>query len=177
MLSARKWWTGHGGDQATTGLRLRPRRGASRASANEETPAVNRSRSSHQVTTLYSTRGNPLTNTCSRAPADYGSVEHHLIGGSHTCMTTGSRRLLSSGRRVVRVGGAQSRRRVRGGVAAGTRCFPDRVRALSSLMFSALKTAVAGGTFPWWGESRSLWWSAVRSSPIFYARLLSLSMP
>lgn len=64
-----------------------------------------------------------------------------------------------------------------GGVAAGARCFPDRVTALLSLMFSLLKTAVAGGTFPRWGESRSLWWSAVRSLPIFCARLLSLSMP
>ena len=38
------------------------------------------------------------------------------------------------------------------GVAAGTLWFPDRVTPLLSLMFSPLKTAVAGGTFPRWGE-------------------------
>ena len=64
---------------------------------------------------------------------------------------------------LVRCGGAQSRRRVRVVLRLAPRCFPDRVTALLSLMFSPLKTAVAGGTFPRWGESRPLWWSAVRS--------------
>ena len=39
----------------------------------------------------------------------------------------------------------------------------SQVAPVFYVMFSPLKTAVAGGTFPRWGESRPLWWSAVRS--------------
>jgi hypothetical protein len=78
--------------------------------------------------------------------------------------------------RVVRCGGASL-------VAASGWCcgwhpmFAGPDYALLSLMFSLLKMPVASGTFPRWGKSRPLWWSAVRSLLIFCARLLSLSMP
>jgi hypothetical protein len=100
---------------------------------------------------------------------------------SPVCVTarrfTSYGRLLSSGWRVVRCGGASL-------VAASGWCcdwhpvFPGLgYGAVVPDVLSLLKMPVAGGTFPRWGKSRPLWWSAVRSLHIFCARLLSLSMP